>query len=490
MQPPKFLLLLSLLVFATVSVAVEKPGATDVEAFVAQLKSHYQDTLPIQAFSLKYHFLNRRYRDLNYWDYQFPNLYMSQRLVEMDLQKRHFYDNDILYFSGGRLFDRVQFQNHEESLFYEKSATSLGREYRRRGMDSFDRFKRHIVLNVDFLAVRPLLEETNLGNINLFHDAESGAITLAHSNADEDVVDYQFKLNPLRLVSINHRALNGVFFYDDYQTTRGFTYARSVVQYYDGATEPTYIKFNDEFNIIDQVDPAKLQLPPGYGPEFKRGDGILASELIGKDLYLVTDSSAVINSLLKVNDDEIRVFGATASASVAENTLNLIREQFPKKTIASVYVTHPHGRQIAGLKVFAEQGIEILADEYTISAIKAYPLFSDDIAQFRFSEIEHEQIVEGAQFFVLENMHSKRQGFVYFEDSGIIFQSNFLHIPRDNTIAEVVPSYTRAFIDFIRRQQLKFNRIVGNHSNNNISVEVVNKTYQAMRPHNLATLRE
>ncbi len=76
-------------------------------------------------------------------------------------------------------------------------------------------------------------------------------------------------------------------------------------------------------------------------------------------------------------------------------------------------------------------------------------------------------------------MHSKRQGFVYFKDSGIIFQSHFLHIPFDNTIAKVTPNYTRTFIDFVRSKPLKFNRIVANYKNNNISVEVVSKIYDA-----------
>ena len=75
-------------------------------------------------------------------------------------------------------------------------------------------------------------------------------------------------------------------------------------------------------------------------------------------------------------------------------------------------------------------------------------------------------------------MHTKRQGFVNFKDSGIVFQADFLHIPLDNTIAKVVPNYTRTFIEFVRNKQLKFNRIVGNYRNNNISIEVMNKTYE------------
>ena len=463
------------------TITIPTASAGEAEEFVARVKTHYQKTLPIKTFSLNYHFLNTQYRDHNYWDYQTPNRFMSVRIVEMDLVKKHFYDNDILYYSGGRLFDRVQFQNDKESYFYERSATSMGKGILRRGMDNFDRFKRYIVMNVDFLAVRPLLEETNIeGNITLHQDRILRTTTLTHKTSDDNVIDYEFSNNPLQLVSINHRPQRGIYVYSDYQTTRGITFARSVHQYYDGATEATYISFNEQFEIIEKVDPAKLQVPEGYGPILPERDGILVSKEIATDLYLVTDSSARRNSLFKVNGEKITVFGASGNPRLADQTIKLILDQFPKKKITSVYVTHPHGHQIAGLKVYVDQGIEIIADEYSIAAIKAYPRFADDIARFKFRTIEHEQIIDGAHFYVLENMHSKRQSFVYFKDSGIIFQAHFLHIPFDNTIAKVIPNYTRTFIDFVRSKQLKFSRIVANYRNNNISVEVMNKTYDAI----------
>lgn len=471
--------LLSLAAFITMAPSA---SATAVEDYMTKLKTHYQKTLSIQAFALNQHFTNKRYRDLYYWDHQTPNVYMSVRSAEVDLARRHFYDNDILYYAGGRLYDRVKLQNDTESFFYERSATVYGKAILRESMDTFDISIGYMVMNIDFLAIRPLLEETNIkGNITLLQGGKSGTTTLRHKTSDEHIVDYEFKNNPLQLASINHGPLDGIFVYDDYQTTRGVTYARSVNSYYNGATEPTYIKFNDHFEVIERVEPARLKVPEGYGPILTRGDGILVAKEIAKDLYLVTDSSEVINSLLKVNGDKIAVFGAGVYTRGAEQTIKLVQEQFPNKKITSIYVTHSHGHQISGLKAFADQGVEILADENTIAAIKAYPRFAEDIASFKFRKIEHEQSIDGAHFYVLENMHSKRQGFVHFKDSGIIFQSHFLHIPRDNTIAKVIPSYTRTFIDFVRNKELKINRIVGNYRNNNITVEVMNQTYASNR---------
>ena len=137
-------------------------------------------------------------------------------------------------------------------------------------------------------------------------------------------------------------------------------------------------------------------------------------------------------------------------------------------------------RDIAGLAIYAERGVKILADEYTIEGIKAQNRFKDKIADFQFQTISNQQTLAGIRFYVLESLHAKRQSFAYFEKEGIIFQADFMRIAFDNTIPKVIPTYTKAFIDFIREEKLEFHRIVSNYQNNNISVEVVNKTYNAM----------
>ena len=63
---------------------------SDSEAFLNKLKSHYESTRSIKKFSLNYHFLNKQYRSENYWDYNVPNRVLSVRMVEVDMEKKHF----------------------------------------------------------------------------------------------------------------------------------------------------------------------------------------------------------------------------------------------------------------------------------------------------------------------------------------------------------------------------------------------------------------
>ena len=464
------------------SAAIPAQSASDVENFFAQLKTHYQTTQSIQKFSMTHNYLylgsNASY---SAWDYQAPNRYTAFKVTEFDLEKDYYYENVIHHYAGGRKHNEVHFQNDTSSLRYAKNGAPYGKQIIKQDMSEFEGFKNLIVVNVDFFAVRPLLAEKNVAaTIKLYHDKNFGRTTLIHKASDDKVVEYTFSTSPLRLLSLNNKSLRRIYFYDDYQTTNNLTFARSIVQYANGDMTPTFIKHIASLNVIKEIEATKLEIPHGYGPIFTKGNGNLVSTEIADDLYLVTDSSEKNNSLFKVNGDDITVFGASGYPALAKDTIKLISQKFPEKKITSVYVTHPHGYEIAGLNVYAEHGINILADEYTIAAIKAYPKFTDSIATSKFYTIKHEQIIDGAQFYVLDNNHSKKQSFVHFKESEIIFQSKFLHIAYDNTIAADIPNYTKTFVDFIRAKRLKFNRIVGNHQNNDISIEVLNKTYDAM----------
>ena len=384
----------------------------------------------------------------------------------------------VHHFTGGLLLDEVHFQNDNESLRYEKNGISLGKRVSKQSMNSFERYKNLTMMNIDFFAVRPLLEETNVDtNIKLHQNELSKQTSLTHKVADDKVMEYVFSSSPLRLLSINNKARRRIYIYDDYQTSHGITYARSLVKYYNGDTIPSYITHMDNFEIIEEIEPTKLQLPEGYGSVILKSDKSLISTEIAPDLYLVSNASANRNTLFKINGNDIMVFGAPVNRKRSEQTIELISDQFPQKKITSVYITHPYSDHIAGLAAFAKLGAVIRADAYSIEAIKTYPRFKEEIATFKFQTITDDELIDGVRFYVLENSRAKRQSFAYFEDKGIIYQSDFLEVAFDNTIPQILPSYSKTFIDFVRSKQLKFDRIVGHHRNNNISLEVMNKSY-------------
>jgi len=456
-------------------------SAGESEDFIDKLKSHYHETSSITAFSLSYRYLGHS-DPYQSWDFKAPSRYSAFKVIDMDLRKKHYSQNVVHHYTGGLLVDEVHFQNDVESLRYEKNGILLGKGVRKQGMNSYDRYKNLTMMNVDFFAIRPLFEETDIErNIKIQQNNQSRETSLTHTLSDNKMMEYVFSNSPLRLKSINNKSRRRNYIYDDYKTFNGLTFAHSLIKYYNGDTVPSFITQTDSFTILDEVEPTKLKLPDGYGPIIPSYKNELVSTEIAPNIYLVTNASVNRNTLFKVNSNEIMIFGAPVNKKRSEQTIELISKQFPQKKITSVYVTHPYSDHIAGLTAYAKLGAVIRADSYSIEAIKAYPRFKDELEFFKFQTIANDELIDGVRFYVLENSRAKRQSFAHFESNGILYQSDFLEVPFDNTIPKILPSYTKTFIDFIRSKQLKIERIVGHHRNNNISTEVINKFYDSNR---------
>ena len=468
--------IISMLVYVTFTSCAHAKEATE---FIALLKKHYENTSSIKAFSLTHSYLGRS-DPYQSWDYKAPSRYKAFKVTDIDLEKKHYYQNVVHHFTGGLFYDEVHFQNNSESLRYERNGIALGKGVIKQSMTSFERYKNLTLMNLDFFAVRPLLAEADVGDkINFQLDEAAGKVTLIHQTSENKPIEYVFSQSPLRLLSINNKARKRIYIYDNYRTNNGYHFAHSLVKYYNGDAKPSFITRMEKFEVLEQIDQERLTLPEGYNTILPERNSMLSSREIATDLYLITDSSAITNTLFKVNGDNIMVFGAPTNNKSSERAINTIYDRFPNKKINAVYITHPYSDHIAGLLPYVERGAIVYADEYTIEAIKAFPRFSKVINKFSFETLTHEQMLDGVRFYVLENSRSKRQSFAYFEQSGIIYQSDFLEVAFDNTIAELLPNYSKQFITFVRNKKLEVSRIVGHHRNNNISPEIMDKSYHA-----------
>ncbi len=82
----------------TVTTAIAIAGET--KNFIGKLKSHYQKTSSITAFSLTYRYLGKSdaYQS---WDYQAPSRYNAFKVTDIDLVKKHYAQNAVHHFTGG-----------------------------------------------------------------------------------------------------------------------------------------------------------------------------------------------------------------------------------------------------------------------------------------------------------------------------------------------------------------------------------------------------
>lgn len=452
--------------------------ASEATSFINTLKTHYQNTSSIKAFSLTHSYLGRS-DPFQSWDFQAPTRYKAFKVTDIDINNQHYYQNVVHHFTGGLYFDEVHFQNSKESLRYERNGISLGKSVIEQNMSSFNRYKNLTLMNLDFFAIMPLISETNIEEkIEFQQGSPSGGVTLTHQTSEKMTIEYVFNTKPLQLISINNKNRKRIYLYDDYRYSNGYYFAHSLIKKYSGDTTPSFIIRIENFEKIKLIETEKLRLPSDYYKNLSDNSSALTTTSITKNLYLVTDGSALRNILFKINNNNITVFGASKNSKSSNQVIDAIKQRFPDKKITAVFVTHPYSDHILGLLPFVEKGAKIYADAYTVKAIKAFPRFNDEIHKFNFEEIKNRQVINNVRFYVLENARSKRQSFAYFEQDGIVYQTDFLEVAFDNTIANILPSYSKQFIEFLRSEKLKVNRIVGFHRNNDISPEVMDRSYQ------------
>ena len=470
-------LFLSLIVL--MNLAPQGAMANETEDYISLLKTHYEKSNSIKAFSLTHRYLGRS-DPYQSWDYQAPSRYKAFKVTDIDMVNKHYSQNVLHWYTGGLFTDEVHFQNNVESLRYERNGIYYGKRAIKQSQNSFERYKRLTMMNLDFFAVQPLIAEQNVNkNIFMKKDEQLKQTTLTHRIAENQTIEYTFNNNPLRLLRINNKFRRRIYVYDDYITQNDITFPRSVIKYYNGDTIPSFITVNEKFATIKKIEADKLSLPEQYSRTDLANDKELTSEKISPNLYVITDLSANRNILIKLTGDSIMILGAPSNKRSGEQLLEYIDHNFPNKKVTSVYVTHPYSDHIGSLATFAKRGVTIYADSYTIAAIKDYPRFSKQIDTFTFEHINHNQIVNKVKFYILESSRAKRQSFAYIEEHGIIYQSDFLEIASDNTIPKLLPRDSKRFIEYIRTEKLKIERIVGQHRNKDIALELINKAYLA-----------
>lgn len=448
--------------------------AADASSFQAQLKTHYAFVENLQKVALRYDAMVAF--PYQAYDFRSPVSGRTERMIEIDRQARQFYQHYRNQFPGNFVFDYKNFQDAEASYFYDANGVVFGRRVRKGDLSRFDAIWKQNREVVDFFIVEPLLAAAPQ-DLQVAEDLSKGETVVTTKEEGGRTLTYRFSHDPLRLVSLHDTADDSTMHYDRYVDRDTFEFAGRVIQYKGG-------KYHAHLNVadiepIDGVNPKYLQLPEGYGPVADRRDGTLFVEPVSDGLYLITSESATRNMLFKVNDTGIMVFGAPIRDELSEEAMALIEKTVPGKPITHVYVTHTHGDHIGGLRAYAKRGVTVLADAYTITGIKAFPAFQDDIAAFTFKAVGHQEVIDGVRFYVVDNSHTKGQSFAYFEDDKIIYEGDFLEIPFDNTVASHMADVERTFIEFVRAEGLEIDRIVGHHRNNDISVEVMNALYEA-----------
>lgn len=470
-----FVKIIALLILTSLSSCGQKITTDNI---IEKLNKKYKFTANAKKYAVTYKEV--RYRPYQSYDYKNPNYGVNDfgvNTIEIDKDKKEFFTHTKNQYPGNFIFEFKHFENSKKGLSYDVNGVIQGKQLFKRKRNSYESQSKIAKEVLSFEKVAILLSNHKMGK-PLKIEVNNKTAVITYTNSREVTNTYTFDIPSLRLLKLESTKDNSTVKYKNYVLKNTIEYAKKLEVYKSNKLKGIFLVEN--FNQTMGIAASKFMVPNGYTMPKKVGFRQESKiTKIANNMYVI---DAYFNSrfiLLKVIQNDIMVFGAPVSDDVSEKTIKLIEEKFPMKTIQSVFVSHPHNDHIGGLNTYAKKGVTILADDYTIDAIKHFPAFSKTIKTFKFKTLINKKVINGVRFYVLKNKHSFKQSFAYFKDAQIIYEGDFLEIPADNSIATHLSNTEKQFIEFVRAEKLKIKRIVQHHRNPNVSVATMNAYYKA-----------
>lgn len=466
--------ILTLLILTSLSLSGQKITSKNI---INKLKKKYKFTTNLKKFAVTYKYTG--FNPYQSHDYKHPEDKINRfgiYTIEVDKDKKEYFTHDKNQFPGNFVFEFKHFKHKEKAISYDVNGVIRGKTLRELKNNAYEKQSVRAGNVLSFEQVSILLSNHNIGK-PLRIEISDKTVVITHTNHKEITNKYTFEIPSLRLKVLESTEDNSIVKYKDYTSKDTIEYAEKLDVYKKNKLSALIVVKN--LKVITGIATSKFTIPKEYVLPKKNVVSESKITKIANNLYIINAFNNSRFILLKVIENNIMVFGAPRSDKSSEKIMTLIEKKFPMKTIQSVFVSHPHSYHIGGLNAYAKKGITVLADDYTIDAIKNFPAFSKSINTFKFKILTNKININGVRFYVLKNKHSFKQSFVYFKGAQIIYEGDFLEIPADNSIATHLSNVEKQFIEFVRKEKLKIKRIVQHHRNPNVSLTTMNAYYKA-----------
>ncbi len=469
----QFLALLILTSLASCGQKITKDNIMDA------LHKKYEFTADVKKYKVTY-----KYTGLNPYqshDYKHPEAKINRfgmYSIDIDTKKKEYFTHDKSQFPGNFIFEYKHFQNSAKSISYDVNGVIHGKQLFKRSRNSYKNQSKRAGEVLSFVQVANLLSGHKMNDaLKIKISKEKMIAVITHRVHKKITNTYTFNIATLRLKKLESTEDNSIVHFKDYILKGNIEYAQKL-NVYKSNTLSASISV-ESFKRTTGIETSKFIVPKKYISPKKNVVSESKVTKIATSIYVINLANNSRFILIKVIKNNLMVFGAPRSDALTEKVMRLLENRFPMKTIQSVFVSHPHNDHIGGLAAYAQKGVTILADDYTIDAIQNFPAFHKTVKTFKFKTLTNKQNINGVLFYVLRNAHSLKQSFAYFKNEHIIYEGDFLEVPADNSIPTHLSDVEKQFIEFVRKEKLKIKRIVQHHRNPNVSVATMNAYYEA-----------
>jgi glyoxylase-like metal-dependent hydrolase (beta-lactamase superfamily II) len=280
-----------------------------------------------------------------------------------------------------------------------------------------------------------------------------------------------------KLITVDAPASKQKIVFSDYVSENGFSNSGTVTLFVNDAlaTEEKIKNWKYNFAPVKNI----FDLPEGYAITTRSTPSV--SE-IAKDIFLIDHIGGDRNVLFVNMDEYIVVIEAPLSSETSKDVFRRIKETIPGKPVKYVFATHFHSDHTGGLRQYVFEDATLLMAEHTTAyvndllAAKQQDDFGSsnkkaDIQTFK-NKLELKDKNHHIIFYEVPNTHADGMALAYFPKEKIIYQGDLLSVPLDGSLPYSV-NVIEEMQDFIQKNKITYNRMIGHHGLNNITPEMV-----------------
>jgi glyoxylase-like metal-dependent hydrolase (beta-lactamase superfamily II) len=280
-----------------------------------------------------------------------------------------------------------------------------------------------------------------------------------------------------KLIKVEAPASKQKLVFSDYVLENGFSNSATVTLFVNDALATEEKIKNWKYNFTPEQN--QFNLPQGYTLTAR---GTPSVSEIAKDIYLIDHIGGDRNVLFVNMDEYIVVIEAPLSSETSKDIISRINETIPGKPVKYVFATHYHNDHTGGLRQYAFEDATLLMAEHTteyvndlLSAKQPDDFGSSNkkanIQTFK-NKLELKDKNHHIIFYEVPNTHADGMALAYFPKEKIIYQGDLLSVPLDGSLPYSIPAIEE-MQDFIQKNKITYNRMIGHHGLNNITPEMV-----------------
>lgn len=417
------------------------------------------------------------------YDFFNPTANKNEVYRVFDFKNNNYYYKTVQQYGGGYKFEFTTIGKDTTRYSYDVNQSRNGKTITKAGKQLYESGYNILNQTLPYYLLKSVMNSKD--SLTIINSSNDLAFRRHLKNGSTE--DYFFDINTSYLKKMSSTASGQIVerYFQDYITEQNLYFPKLVSVYLDN--ELLNIDRTVELKIDDKFNSNLLQLPEDYTIVPVNAPAAPIVSEIAKDVFLIEKVPGGRNMMFVNMDEFIFVTEAPLNSAVSQSMIDLINKTIPDKPIKYVHISHFHNDHSNGIRSFIAEGAALIATPHTIIPLETIIFDSTGRFNDRLSKERKKPKIESfsgikvlkdknheIQLHEIKTTHAKGMSFVYLPKEKILYQGDLYTLPDDGTITPAI-EVTRNFHAYLKKKNIKPNRIIGHHGHSDISFEILEK---------------